>query len=63
MTERRGSTILPAGEAIRDALRWLSERRREAPAAPRAKLIEEAALRFDLTPLDADFLASAWKEG
>ncbi len=53
----------PGREPIRRALLWLSERRREEPGAPRMRLIDEAALRFDLTPLDADFLASAWKEG
>ncbi len=51
------------GEALRRALRWLSERRQEEPQAPRLKLIEEAALRFDLTPAEADFLTMEWKEG
>jgi len=50
------------GEALRRALRWLSERRLEEPTAPRLKLVEEAALRFDLTPAEADFLALEWKE-
>jgi hypothetical protein len=43
------------GESLRRALRWLGERR--------LKLIEEAALRFDLTPAEADFLMMEWKEG
>jgi hypothetical protein len=51
------------GESLRRALRWLSERRLEEPAAPRLKLIEDAALRFDLTPAEADFLVMEWKEG
>ncbi|HSM93208.1 MAG TPA: hypothetical protein VLT47_09990 [Anaeromyxobacteraceae bacterium] len=51
------------GEALRRALRWLSEARLEQPQAPRLKLIEEAALRFDLTPAESDFLAMEWKEG
>ena len=55
--------ILGQGESLRRALRWLSERRLEEPKAPRMKLIEEAALRFDLTPAEADFLAMEWKEG
>lgn len=62
MSEKRGG-IVPGGEAIRSALRWLSERRLQDPAAPRIRLIEEAALRFDLSPLEADFLAQTWKEG
>jgi hypothetical protein len=51
------------GESLRRALRWLSERRLEEPTAPRLKLIEDAALRFDLTPAEADFLVMEWKEG
>jgi hypothetical protein len=54
--------ISPQGESLRRALRWLSERRQEEPKAPRLKLVEEAALRFDLTPAEADFLAMEWKE-
>jgi hypothetical protein len=51
------------GESLRRALRWLSERRLEDPKIPRLKLIEDAALRFDLTPAEADFLVMEWKEG
>ena len=53
----------PHGDSLRRALRWLSERRQEEPKAARLKLIEEAALRFDLTPAEADFLMMEWKEG
>ncbi len=60
MSEKRGG-ILPAGDGVRQALRWLSDRRLADPAAPRMKLIEEAALRFDLTPAETDFLAMEWK--
>jgi hypothetical protein len=53
----------PHGDSLRRALRWLSERRQEEPKAARLKLIEEAALRFDLTPAEADFLMMEWREG
>jgi len=49
MAER--SSIVPEGESVRRALRWLSEQRQTDPAAPSAALVEEAAVRFDLTPL------------
>ena len=62
MSEKRGG-VVPGGDGVRQALKWLSERRLADPAAPRMKLIEEAALRFDLTPLETDFLANHWKEG
>jgi hypothetical protein len=53
----------PHGDSLRRALRWLSERRQEEPTAARLKLIEEASLRFDLTPAEADFLMMEWREG
>jgi len=43
--------LKPKGDALRAALRWLSEQGEHTPAA-----IEEACRRFDLSPLDADFL-------
>jgi hypothetical protein len=50
-------------DGIRGALRWLSERRLADPAAPRTQLLDEAARRFDLTPLEAEFLFRNWREG
>lgn len=45
------------GEApIKQAIRWIDEQLRDNPAADRVKLLDEAGRRFDLTPLDADFL-------
>ena len=61
MGERRGG-IVPEGDGIRRALRWLSERRQADPSVPRAKLIDEAALRFDLSPMEVEFLLGSWKE-
>jgi hypothetical protein len=50
------------GGAIRDALRWLAATRKDEPGTPRMKLIDEAGRRFDLTPLEVDFLIEAWRE-
>ena len=41
---------------IKRALEWIEERLRDQPAADRMKLVDAASERFDLTPLDADFL-------
>jgi len=49
-------SIEPAGEEIRKATRWISEERQSDPGKPLKDLIEEASIRFDLSPLDADFL-------
>lgn len=48
-TGKRG--VSPAGQGLRDALRWLSEIGRHDAAS-----IEEACRRFDLSPLDEEFL-------
>jgi len=46
-----------AGEApIKQAVRWLDERLHDDPKADRMRLVDEAARRFDLSPLDAEFL-------
>lgn len=50
-------TLLPRGEALRRAIRWLSDERRHDVAA-----IEEAARRFDLTPAEEEFLLSWARE-
>jgi hypothetical protein len=48
---------MPIGEApIKQAIKWMDEQLRDNPQADRAKLVDEASRRFDLTPLDADFL-------
>jgi hypothetical protein len=45
------------GEApIKQAIAWIDEKLREQPGSDRVKLVDEAGRRFDLTPLDADFL-------
>jgi hypothetical protein len=54
--------MMPEGDGIRRALRWLSDRRLDDPSEPRMKLIDEAATRFDLTPVEVEFLIANWKE-
>jgi len=51
-----GTELVPEGEALRQALRWISDRRLAEPQIKLAKAIDEASQRFDLTPLQADFL-------
>lgn len=52
-----------AQPALRRALEWLDENVREAPEAGRARrvaLVDAAALRFDLSPPEVEFLLSRW---
>ena len=48
---------MAAGEApIKQAVKWIDDQLHDNPAADRVRLVDEAARRFDLSPLDADFL-------
>ncbi len=48
---------MSVGEApIKQAVRWIDEQLADRPDADRMKLVDDASRRFDLTPLDADFL-------
>lgn len=48
---------MSAGEApVKQAVKWLDDKLRDNPRADRVSLIDEAARRFDLSPLDSDFL-------
>jgi hypothetical protein len=51
----------PHGESMRRALRWLDERARDDPRSDRVKLVSEAAARFDLSPLEEEFLLANWR--
>lgn len=43
--------VIPHGEALRKAVKWLAWQPER-----NAETIEEAARRFDLTPMEEDFL-------
>jgi len=55
--ERETVTDLqPRGEALRNAVRFLSRRREDDPDARIGALVEEATLRFDLSPVQSEWL-------
>ena len=49
-------SILPEGEQLRRAVKWISDVRTENPGASLSKLIDDACLKFDLAPKDAESL-------
>jgi len=55
--------VLPRGEKLRRAVRWISERRREAPEPSLGRLVDEAALRFDLGPRESEYLLDLFRQG
>jgi hypothetical protein len=60
MAEGSGAGMMPQGEGLRRALRWLDDRVKDDPRTPRAKLVSEAAVKFDLTPMEEEFLLTNW---
>ncbi len=54
--------LQPEGDAVRNAVKYISELRKESSDADIGKLIEQACMKFDLTPKDANFLTQFYKE-
>ena len=48
--------LLPPGDALQKAVRWISDQRTSEPAASLKGLIDQASVRFDLSPLQAEGL-------
>ena len=57
------TTIIPEGEAIRRAIKWISDNLKDDPDQPIQKLINEANLRFNLAPKDAEYLFHFYRKG
>ncbi len=51
------------GEALRKAVKRVSEMRAADPAAPLSDLVEKASIKFDLSPKDECFLLNFFIEG
>ncbi|MGA2150670.1 MAG: hypothetical protein ABSG48_00710 [Geobacteraceae bacterium] len=50
------SEVLPKGEDLRRAVKWVSANLQEDPDQPVQPLVQDAIFKFDLSPMDADFL-------
>lgn len=48
--------LLPEGDDLRRAVKWISDRLQDDPASPLGPLVSEATFKFDLSPKDGDFL-------
>jgi hypothetical protein len=49
-------SIQPEGEDLRKAVKWISEERTSKPEKKLLDIVNEACLKFNLPPKDADFL-------
>jgi len=57
------TTIQPEGEQIRKAVQWFSEEKQASPEKSRLKLLEEAGIKFNLSPVEEEYLAKITKPG
>lgn len=55
------STMMPEGEDVRKAIKWISEHAQEQPHKKLLGLVYEAITRFDLSPKDSDFLLNFYR--
>ncbi len=49
-------SLIPMGEDLHQALRWIAEQQRDHPGRRLTDLVTEASRRFDLSPLDDERL-------
>lgn len=55
------STIIPEGENIQRAIKWVSINFEENENQPVQQLVQKAVFKFDLSPKDAEFLAGFFR--
>ena len=53
--------LLPDGEDLRRAVKWVSGHLQENPGQPVQPLVQQAVFKFDLSPRDADFLIGFYR--
>jgi hypothetical protein len=56
------SSVLPEGEDLRRAVKWVSGHLQDDPDHPLQPLIQQAVFKFDLSPRDAEFLISFYRK-
>ncbi len=56
------TTVMPEGDALRKAVKWISEVMQEKPDLHINELINKAVLKFDLSPKDTEFLMKFYRD-
>jgi hypothetical protein len=49
-------SMTPMGDDLRKATKWISDQRKDDPNKSTMKLVQEASVRFNLSPKDGEFL-------
>jgi hypothetical protein len=55
-------TIMPEGERVRQAVKFISSERMEDEKKPIRRLIQEASLKFNLSPKEEEELVNFYRE-
>lgn len=55
-------SIQPAGDKIRNAVKWIGQEKNANPQKPKTALISEAGIKFNLSPLEMEFLTRQLSE-
>jgi len=63
LRQNRCGNHSPKGERLKKAVKWISSERLEDEEKSINLLIQEAALRFNLSPKDEDYLKSFYRKG
>lgn len=56
------SDLLPEGEDLRRAVKWISGNLQTDPDQKVQLLVQEAIFKFDLSPKDAEFLIGFYRQ-
>ena len=54
--------LLPDGEDLRRAVKWVSSNLQDNPDQPVHPLVQQAIFKFDLSPKDAEFLIGFYRK-
>jgi hypothetical protein len=54
--------LLPEGEELRRAVKWVSAHLQENPGLHVHRLVQEAVFKFDLSPKDSEFLIRFYRK-
>ena len=60
--KERSMTIQPKGEELRKAIKWIDAQLQYEGQTDFAKAIAEASIKFDLSPMDAEYLTRFYKQ-
>jgi len=56
------TTVMPEGGAVRRAVQWVSKMREGGAKDSLAILVEQASVRFNLSPKDSEFVTRFFNE-